>query len=117
MGNNALPPLDCKQWKHYSLIALQKFIRENEQIKKPNVPKATEKPQMNQQSNRNFILSNAVENILIGTLCVAEKKYPSAQISSCRTELDHKEGLWKSSQIFSRDKPKSIEGIHNSLKY
>ena len=45
-----------------NLILATKYTREGE--KKVPVPKATEKPIMNLVSDKNFIVSNAVENIL-----------------------------------------------------
>jgi hypothetical protein len=44
-----------------------KFGRETE-FKKPDVPKKDEKPIMGLVSDKNYIVANAVENILAGTL-------------------------------------------------
>ena len=54
MGSNQLPDKD----------ALTKFVYEGQ--KKEKVPTRNEKPILGLKSNKNFIVSNAVENILSG---------------------------------------------------
>ena len=48
------------------LLALEKFVRDTSCGRKPKIPPPTEKPIMGLKSNKNFIISNAVENILSG---------------------------------------------------
>ena len=50
MGNSTLPPV-----RNFSYDCTHK---------KPSVPKKTEKPTMGLKSDKNFIVSNAIENIL-----------------------------------------------------
>ena len=47
-------------------------MRPNAELKKPPVPKIDEKPVMGLKSNKNFINTNAVENIM----SVAKKPQP-----------------------------------------
>ena len=56
MGSNKLPEHD----------SLTKFAYDCLTCKRETVPKIEEKPIMGLKSNKNFIISNAVENILSG---------------------------------------------------
>ena len=56
MGSNVLPDTDT----------LTKFVYQGD--KREKVPKRDEKPILGLKSNKNFIVSNAVENILSGNL-------------------------------------------------
>ena len=55
-----------------SYISATKFERPNPEARRPPVPKKDEKPVMGLTSNKNFIHTNAVENIM----SVAKKPTP-----------------------------------------
>ena len=59
---------------HYLIlsISVSKFERPNPEARRPPVPKKDEKPVMGLNSNKNFIHTNAVENIM----SVAKKPTP-----------------------------------------
>jgi hypothetical protein len=47
---------------------VQKNGRIHEETYKPNVPRREEKPILGLKTNKNFIIANAVENILAGII-------------------------------------------------
>jgi hypothetical protein len=49
-------------------IGANKTNRRESETRKPSIPKKDEKPIMGLVSDKNFIVANAVENILAGTL-------------------------------------------------
>lgn len=62
--------MSCYGIKRFKCIA-SKYQREGD--KKPAVPKKDEKPIMGLVSDKNFIVANAVENILAGNLSILSK--------------------------------------------
>jgi len=62
MGSNVLPDTDT----------LTKFVYQGD--KREKVPKRDEKPILGLKSNKNFIVSNAVENILSAPKVIKENK-------------------------------------------
>jgi hypothetical protein len=55
------------QHTHSSVSLIADKFHHTDQFKKPGVPKKDEKPIMGLVSDKNYIVANAVENILAGT--------------------------------------------------
>ena len=60
---NLKPPVEYTQKKDTSLPEVKKFTYPDAASARPAVPKHNEKPVMGMKTQKNFITSNAVENI------------------------------------------------------
>ena len=63
------------------------------------MPKKDEKPIMGLVSDKNYIVANAVENILAGILFINLNLFSSKALSKHLEGLLEKEDLWKSPPI------------------